>query len=68
MISCLVDSYKRYSITEEDVKICFSEMLFKTLERNYMRGSISIENISFSRNCDIKITNAKSVYLGDVFL
>ena len=25
-----------------------------------MRGSISIENISFSRNCDIKITNAKS--------
>ena len=30
------------------------------LERNYMRGSISIENILFSRNCDIKITNAKS--------
>ena len=26
-----------------------------------MCGSISIENISFSRNCDIKITNAKSV-------
>ena len=30
-----------------------------------MRGSISIENIicllSFSRNCDIKITNVKSV-------
>ena len=24
-------------------------------------GSISIENISFSRNCDIKTTNAKSV-------
>ena len=31
------------------------------LKRNYMRGSISIENISFSRNCDIKITNANSV-------
>ena len=26
-----------------------------------MRGSISIENISFSINCDIKITNAESV-------
>ena len=26
-----------------------------------MRESITIENISFSRNCDIKITNAKSV-------
>ena len=26
-----------------------------------MRGCISIENISFSRNCDIKITNAKSI-------
>ena len=36
---------------------CFSRPLF---ERNYMHGSISIENISFSRNCDIKITNAKS--------
>ena len=31
------------------------------LERNYMCGSISIENISFSRNCDIKTTNAKSI-------
>ena len=37
-------------------------MFFKTLtNRNYISGSISIENISFSRNCDIKITNAKSV-------
>ena len=26
-----------------------------------MCGSISIENVSFSRNCDIQITNAKSV-------
>ena len=26
-----------------------------------MHGSISIENISFSRNCDIKTTNPKSV-------
>ena len=26
-----------------------------------MHGSISIENKSFSRNCDIKTTNAKSV-------
>ena len=26
-----------------------------------MRGSISMENIFFSRNCDIKITNTKSV-------
>ena len=31
------------------------------LERNYMRGSISIETLLFSRNSDIKITNAKSV-------
>ena len=37
-------------------------MFFKTLlARNYTRGFISIENISFSRNCDIKIPNAKSV-------
>ena len=55
-----------YSITEEDVKIRFGEILKVNvfsrplLERNYMRGSISIENILFSRNCDIKITNAKS--------
>ena len=26
-----------------------------------MHESISMENISFSRNCDIKTTNAKSV-------
>ena len=26
-----------------------------------MRGRISIENILFSRNCDINITNAESV-------
>ena len=26
-----------------------------------MRGSILIENMSFSRNCDIKITNAQRV-------
>ena len=26
-----------------------------------MRGCISIENISFTRNCDTEITNAKSV-------
>ena len=26
-----------------------------------MRSCISIENISFSRNCDIKITNVKSI-------
>ena len=26
-----------------------------------MHGSISIENVLFSRNCDIKTTNAKSV-------
>ena len=31
------------------------------LERNDMHGSISIENISFSRNCDIKQQNTKSV-------
>ena len=57
---------KRYSITEEDVKFRFNEILkvnvFQDpliLVRNYMRRSISIENISFSRNCDIKITNSK---------
>ena len=37
---------------------CFSRPL---LEGNYMHGSISIENISFPRNWDIKITNANSV-------
>ena len=37
-------------------------MFFKTLiSRNYMHGSISVESISFSRNCDIKVANAKSV-------
>ena len=30
----------------------FSKYLLK---RNFMKGSISIENISFSRNCDITI-------------
>ena len=47
-------------ITKEDVKICFSEIFIVNvfsrafLARNYMHGSTSIENISFSRNCDIK--------------
>ena len=31
------------------------------LERNCMHGSILIENMSFSRNCDIKTTNVKRV-------
>ena len=31
------------------------------LEGNCMHGSISIENISFSRYCDIQTTNSKSV-------
>ena len=44
---------------------CFSRSL---LERNCVRGSISIENISFSRNCDIKITNAKSVTNASVWV
>ena len=58
---------QRYSITEKDVKIIFSEILKVNvftrplLESNCMHGSISIENISFSRKCDIKTTNAKSV-------
>ena len=61
------DNIQRYSITEEGVKICLSEILEVNafsrplLERNYMRRSFSIENISFSRNCDIKTTKAKSV-------
>ena len=54
-----------YSITEENVKILLSEKdnVFSRplLERNCMHGLISIENISFSRNCDIKAINAKSV-------
>ena len=37
---------------------CFSRPLLK---RSNIHGSISIENISFSRNRDIKITIAKSV-------
>ena len=41
------------------------------LEQNYMHGSISIENISFSRNCDIKTIKLKEhhrrFYLGKVY-
>ena len=33
-----------------------------------MSGSISIENISFSRNCNIKITNAKSVTVAFIWV
>ena len=57
---------KRYSFTEEDVKICFSEILKVNvfsrplLERNYMQGLISIGNISFSRNCNIKKINGRA--------
>ena len=40
------------------ILVIFSRPL---LERNNMRRSISIENISFSRNCDMNITNAKSI-------
>ena len=56
-----------YSITEEDVKNSYSEILKvnvfsrSLLERNYMHGYITIENILFSRNCDIKTTYVKSV-------
>ena len=42
------------------------------LERNYMHGSISIETISFSRNCDIKTTKCEEhnghFYLRKVYL
>ena len=44
---------------EEDVKIRLSEILKVNVlsrplpERNYMHRCISIENMSFSRNCDI---------------
>ena len=59
-----------YSITEEDVNIRFSRILkvnvFSRPEQNYMDESISIENISFSRNCDIKST--KSVTNASVWL
>ena len=33
-----------------------------------MQGSLSIENISFSRNCDIKTTNAKSVPYASIWV
>ena len=59
-----------YSITEEDVNIRFSRILkgnvFSRPEQNYMHGSISIENISFSRNCYIK--SKKSVTDASVWL
>ena len=32
------------------------------LDQNYMYGSISIKNISFSKNCDIKTTKLGKVY------
>ena len=61
---------------KKDVKIRYSEHLkvnvFKGsfLEQNYLNESISIENISFSRNCDIKITKCEErhrrFYLGAV--
>ena len=70
----LVVSSKRYSITEEDVKIHFSEILKVNvfsrplLERNYKHGSILKENKLFSRNCDIKATKCEErhgrFYLG----
>ena len=56
-----------YSITDEDVNIRLSEILKVNvfsrplLERNYMRGSISIENLLFSRNYGIQTIDAKSV-------
>ena len=56
-----------HSITEEDVKnfeVEIQKSMFLSrplLERNCIRGSDSIENISFARNCDIKTNNAKSV-------
>ena len=53
---------KGYSITGENVKIRCCEILKvnlfsrPSLERNCMHESVLIENISFSRNFDIKIT------------
>ena len=65
---CIYNKRYGYSIAEEGVKIRFSEILKVNVfsrslfERNYMHGSISIESISFSRNCGIKKQqNAKSV-------
>ena len=58
--------------TEEDVNICFSEILKVNVfsrplfEQNYMHESILIENILFSRNCDIRIT--KRFYMGKVYI
>ena len=52
-----------YSITGEDVKVRLSEIIkvnvFSTplLEQKYIQGSISIENISFYRNCDNETTS-----------
>ena len=54
-----------HSITEENVNIRFSEILNvsvfsrRLLEGNCMHGFISIENISFLRNCDIKTTKCE---------
>ena len=54
-----------YSFTDVDIKICFSENVYfkrsmrflgSLHERNNMQGSILIENISFSRNCDNSTT------------
>ena len=42
-----------------------------SMERNYMHGSIFIENISFSRNCDIKTITREwrhgRSYLGKIY-
>ena len=48
----------RKGVLKGTLSMFFSRPL---LERNYMYGSISIEIKSFSKQCDIKTTNAKSV-------
>ena len=57
-----------YSILGNLKSQCFSWPLF---ERNYMQRSISKENESFSRNCDLKTTKSKErcrcFYFGKVY-
>ena len=59
-------SYHRSEIIKVSV---FSRPL---LERSYIHGSISMGNISFSRNCDIKTTKYEELhgrfYIGKVYL
>ena len=41
--------------------------LRSSTDQNYMQGSISIQNISFSRNCDIKTKKVNCSYFDKAY-